>query len=79
MRNTFVFVELSHNTFTFFHDVILFLMLQNYLNIFLFYDPFFGCACGTRIVTIFLCTIKELHVLYVSLYDPLPTLISALI
>jgi hypothetical protein len=36
-----VFVELSHDTNFFINDV-LFSMLQNYLNIFLFYDQIFS-------------------------------------
>jgi hypothetical protein len=42
MCDTFVIVELSHDTFTFFTDDILFSMLQNYLTIYLFCDRFFA-------------------------------------
>jgi hypothetical protein len=38
MCDTFMFIKLSHDTFTLFINNILFLMLQNYLIIFLFYD-----------------------------------------
>jgi hypothetical protein len=41
---TFVFVELSFDIFTFLIDYILFSMLQNYLDLFLFYDPIFACV-----------------------------------
>jgi hypothetical protein len=41
MRDIFVFVELLHDTFTFLIDDILFLVLQNYLSLFLFCDQFF--------------------------------------
>jgi hypothetical protein len=41
MCDTFVFVELLHDTNFFINDV-LFSMLQNYLNIFLFYDQKFS-------------------------------------
>jgi hypothetical protein len=45
-----VFVKLSHDTFTFFTDDVLFSMLQNYVDIFLFYDQF-SCVCITCMIT----------------------------
>jgi hypothetical protein len=40
----FMFTELSYDTFIFFSDNVLFSMLQNYLNRFLFCDRIFGCV-----------------------------------
>jgi hypothetical protein len=51
MCETFAIVELSHDTFTFFTDDILFSMLQNYLNIFLFCDRFSARARRMCMVT----------------------------
>jgi hypothetical protein len=41
----FAFVELSHDTFTFFTDDILFLVITNYISIFLFHDRILTLGC----------------------------------
>jgi hypothetical protein len=46
-QDTFVFVELSHDTITFLTDDISFSMLQNYLDILQFCDRIFAHACRT--------------------------------
>jgi hypothetical protein len=44
-QDTFVFVELSHDTITFLTDDVSFSMLQNYLGILQFCDRIFARAC----------------------------------
>jgi hypothetical protein len=51
-QDIFAFVELSHDTFTFFTNGVLFSMFQNYLDIFLFFDRIFTHVCRTVMITI---------------------------